>query len=497
MHLVNYRLLPLSTRDRKEVKNNNMKTWIKLVLLSVAVFLVGCKTQNINFTVPERTLPERYLNSLDTTNLGQIKWREYFTDAYLVSLLDSALEHNIDRKIALERIELANSTLMAAKGALLPTVSANFAPAIRRFGHYTMDGVGNATTEMHPGRIVPVNLPDYYVGLQSSWEVDIWKKLSNRRKSAYANVLASAEGGNFVTTSVVTEVSAAYYELITLDNELDIIIETIRNQEEVLDVVRYQKEAGRANELVLQQFKAQQLHTKTLERETLQRILETENRLNFLLGRYPQPISRNKEELFKDLPLEIAAGVPSQMLLNRPDVRAANLQVQASKFDVKAANAEFLPSLTITAGVGFQAYDPSLLFKTPMSMAYSLVGGLVAPLLNKSAIKARFNTAKSNQIIAMYEYQKSIINGYTEVLNELNKINAIREISDLKTLQSNELEKAVETSNELYTSAKATYMEVLLAQQNALQAKLDMVESHRKQRMAMVNMYKALGGGWK
>jgi multidrug efflux system outer membrane protein len=289
----------------------------------------------------------------------------------------------------------------------------------------------------------------------------------------------------------------AYYQLIALDNEQDILSETIRNQEEVLDVIRYQKEAGRANELVVQQFKAQQLNTKTLEREVMQSILETENRINFLLGRYPQPIERNKTLLFRDLPLEIASGVPSKMLLNRPDIRAANFQVQSSKFDVKAANAEFLPSLTLTAGIGYQAFNPKFLFTTPASLAYSLVGGLAAPLINKNAIQARFNTAKSSQIIAMYEYQKTILTGYTEVVNELSKINALREISELKTQQSQVLEQSVETSNELYTSAKATYLEVLIAQQNAIQAKLEMVESHRRQLMSSVNIYKALGGGWK
>lgn len=470
----------------------------KLLKLSwIILLLAGCKTQNINFTVPEKTLPERFQQYEDSTTIADIKWRDYFGDPSLEALIDTALASNLDLKIALERIELANASLLNAKGALKPTVSGNFTPAIRRFGLYTMDGAGNISTEMTPGKIVPVDLPDFYIGLQSSWEIDMWKKLRNRKNAAFSNFLASVEGANFVTTSLITEVATAYYQLIALDNEQDILSETIRNQEEVLDVIRYQKEAGRANELVVQQFKAQQLNTKTLEREVMQNILETENRINFLLGRYPQPIERTKTLLFRDLPLEIASGVPSKMLLNRPDIRAANFQVQSSKFDVKAANAEFLPSLTLTAGIGYQAFNPKFLFTTPASLAYSLVGGLAAPLINKNAIQARFNTAKSSQIIAMYEYQKTILTGYTEVVNELSKINALREISDLKTQQSEVLEQSVETSNELYKSAKASYLEVLIAQQNAIQAKLEMVESHRRQLMSSVNIYKALGGGWK
>lgn len=459
--------------------------------------MVGCTKQNINLSVNGKNLPKQFERYTDSTTIADIQWEDYFSDSHLVALIDTALANNPDLQIAFQRVELAKAGLLQARGALSPTVSANIAPAIRRYGLYTMDGAGNISTEMTPGKMVPKDLPDYYVGLQASWEIDIWKKLNNRKKSAVNQVLSSVEGTNLVTTNLITEIAIAYYELIALDNEQDILSETIRNQEEVLDVIRYQKEAGRANELVVQQFRAQQLNTKTLERQVLQSIIETENKINYLLGRYPQPISRNKDLLFKDLPAEVNSGIPAQMLLNRPDIRAAKYALESTKFDLKAANAEFLPSLNLTAGVGFQAFNPEYLFKTPASIAYSLVGGLTAPIINKKAIQARFNTAKANQLIAMHDYQKSILNGYTEVVNELTRINALREISDLKSLQSQVLEESVETSRELYSSAKATYLEVLIAQQNTIQAKLENVESHKKQLMASVNIYKALGGGWK
>jgi len=466
-------------------------------LIGLILLLAGCKTRNIHFTIPEQTLPVSFQRYADSTTIADMQWRDYFADRHLVTLIDTALTRNPDLNIALERIELANAGLLNARAALRPSVSGNISPALRRYGLYTMDGAGNISTEITPGKIVPTDLPDFYIGLQSSWEIDLWKKLSNRKNAAYSSFLASVEGARLVTTALISEIALAYYELIALDNEQEVLSETIRNQEEVLDVIRYQKEAGRANELVVQQFKAQQLNTRTLEREVMLKISETENRINFLLGRYPQPIERNKTLLFRDLPLEIATGIPSQMLLNRPDIRAANYQVQASRFDVKAANAEFLPGLTLTAGLGYQAFNPKFLLQTPASLAYSLVGGLTAPLINKKAIEARFSMAKSSQIIAMYTYQKAILNGYTEVVNELTRINALREISDLKTVQSQVLEESVETSSQLYASAKATYLEVLIAQQNAIQAKLEMVDSHKKQLMASIAIYKALGGGWK
>jgi multidrug efflux system outer membrane protein len=471
-----------------------MKKTIKIY--GFALLLASCKTQNIDLTIPQKKIPETFPAVSEGKRIAEISWKDYFADPLLVSLIDTALTGNQDMQIALERIEIANAGLLQAKGALKPVVSGQITPAIRRYGLYTMDGAGNISTYMTPGKIVPTNLPDFYIGLQSSWEIDIWKKLSNRKNAALSTYFSSMEGANFVKTALITEVALGYYELIALDNERDILSETIKNQEQVLEVVQHHKEAGRANELVVQQFKAQQLNTQTLEKEVIQRIVEVENRINYLLGRYPQPIERNKTQLYKELPSDLSAGIPSQLLLNRPDIRAANHQLQAARFDVKAANAEFLPSLTLTAGIGYQAFNPQYLFTTPASLAYSLVGGLIAPLVNKNAIKARFNTAKSSQIIAMYEYQKSILAGYTEVVNELSRINALKEISDLKTSQSKVLEESVETSNELYTSAKATYLEVLIAQQNAIQANLEMVESHKRQLMATVNIYRALGGGW-
>jgi multidrug efflux system outer membrane protein len=473
-----------------------MNSWLKYIGIMV-VLTTSCKVPQTAVNVGSKAIPDRFQTYADTNSVGNLSWRSYFGDPLLQALIDTALNNNLDKKVALERIQLANARLLGARGALLPTVSGNFAPALRRYGYYTMDGVGNATTDILPGKRVPENLPDFYIGLQTSWEIDVWKKLSNRKKAAYQQVLASMEGANFVQTRIVEEVALAYIELIALDNEKEILSETIRNQEEVLDVIRYQKEAGRANELVVQQFKAQQLNTQTLEREVYQQILEVENRMNVLLGRYPQPIVRNKELLFTELPTEIGTGVPVQVLNNRPDVKAAALEVQANRFDLEAARAEFLPSLTLTAGLGYQAFNPKYLLQTPTSLAYSLVGGLTAPLLNRKAIESRFSSAKSSQIMAIYEYQKALLTGYTEVVNELNRLRALYEISNLKTEQSQVLEASVETSNELYTSAKATYLEVLVAQQNAIQAKLEMVDSHRKQWMASVQLYKALGGGWK
>lgn len=468
--------------------------------LSMALLLAsvsGCGTLNTDLAIPEKEIPKTFPHQESTATIGHINWRHYFADPHLVNLIDTAIGNNLDLQIALQRIEMSRSSVKLANGALLPKVALNVGGGVQKFGLYTMDGAGNATTEITPGQIVPENLTDIYLGLQASWEVDIWGKLRNQRQSAISHYLSSIEGTNFVISNLVAEVAIHYNELLALDNELDIIRQTLQKQQEALDVIKLQKEAGRANELAVQQFNAQLLNSEVLEKQALQRIIETENRINFLLGRYPQPITRKKDILFQAVPQQISAGIPSQLLANRPDVREAEFQIEASKFDLKAAKAAFFPNFTITAALGYQAFNPEFLFQTPASLAYSLFGTLVAPLINMNALKAQFNTAKANQLTAMYHYQNTILNAYVEVANGLSNIQNLQKIHALKEQQSKVLKQSVDASNELYKSARATYLEVLIAQQSALQANLELIDVIKRQRLATVNIYKALGGGWK
>jgi len=464
----------------------------------LAVNLNGCASFDTNLSIPEKEIPASFQNQENAApSIAGINWRQYFADPLLVKLIDAAVANNIDLQMALQRIEVARSSVKLANGALLPKVDLNIGGGVQKFGLYTMDGAGNASTEITPGQIVPENLTDMFVGLQASWEVDVWGKLRNQRKAALSGYLSSIEGTNFVISNLVADVAIHYSELLALDNELDIIRQTVQKQQEALEVVKLQKEAGRANELAVQQFRAQLLNSQVLEKQTLQRITETENKLNFLLGRYPQPIERQKAVLFEAVPRQIASGVPSQLLANRPDVREAEHQIEATQFDLKAARAAFFPNFNIRATLGFQAFNPEFLFQSPASLAYSLFGTLVAPLINMNALKAQFNTAKANQLTAMHNYQKTILNGYVEVANELSNIRKLEQIHSEKKQQSEALKQSVEISDELYKSARATYLEVLIAQQNALQANLELIDVAKRQRISTVKIYKALGGGWR
>ncbi len=468
-----------------------------LIILFLVLIFNGCTGLKTDLAISKNEIPTSFQHKEDTTNIADIQWRDYFVDPHLHELIDTAIENNIDLQIALQRIENSRSSVRAATGALMPTMGLGVGTAIRRYGLYTMDGAGNATTDFKSGHIVPANLPDLFLGLQSSWEVDIWGKLQNQRSSAISKFLASIEGTSFVVSNLVADVAIYYNELRALDNELDIIRQTLHTQYESLEVVALQKEAGRATELAVELFKAQVLNTSILEKEVLQQIVVTENHINFLLGRFPQPIERTKGQYFTEIPHEISSGIPSQLLANRPDVREAEFQIEASKFDLKVAKASFFPSFNITASFGFQAFNPDFLFVAPASIAYTAVGTLVAPLINRNALHAQFNNAEANQLTAMYQYQKTILNAYVEVANELSNIHNLRKINVLKKQQNEVLQQSVETSHLLYRYGRASYLEVLIAQRNALQSNLELINFAKQQRIAAVKIYKALGGGWK
>lgn len=460
----------------------------------------GCSNLNTDLSITETPMPasfQEHRDKQDSAAVTHINWREYFADPHLLKLIDASVANNHDLQIALQRIETSRASVKLANAAMLPKVDLNIGGGVRKFGLYTMDGAGNASTEITPGNTVPDHLTDMFVGLQSSWEIDVWGKLENQRNAAASSYLSSIEAANFVISNLVADVAVYYNELLALDHELDIVRRTMEKEREALEVIKLQKEAGRANELAVQQFQAELLHTQVSEKNILRQIAETENKINYLLGRYPQAIERSKAVFFTETPHELSAGVPSQLLENRPDVRAAEHQIEASRFDLKAAKAAFYPNFNISATFGFQAFNPEFLFTTPASIAYSVFGQMIAPVINMKALEAQFNTAKANQLSAMYNYQKTILNAYVEVANQLSNIKNLQDINALKKQQSEALKQSVDVSNELYKSARATYLEVLIAQQSALQSNLELINVTKQQRISRINLYKALGGGWR
>lgn len=461
----------------------------------VSLTFTACTPTLVNKTA-NTAVPGSYNNSQDTTNAAKIQWKEYFTDPYLIALIDTALINNQELNITLQEVEISRNEVRDRKGEYLPFVGLQAAAEVEKAARYTRNGALEATTDIEPGKEMPEPLQDYLLGAFASWEVDVWHKLRNAKKAAAERYLSSIEGRNFMVTNLVAEIANSYYELLALDNQLEIVKRNIEIQSDVLKIVKLQKQATRVTELAVRRFEAQVLNTRSLQYNIQQQITVTENRINFLMGRYPRPIARNAQN-FNDLtPGAVYAGIPAQLLENRPDIKQAELELAASKLDVKVAKANFYPSLGITAGVGIQAFKPTYLLKSPESMLFSLAGDLAAPLINRNAIKATYYNASAKQIQAVYNYERTILNAYIEVANQLSNISNLDKRYDLKVQEVQALTQSISISNNLFRSARADYMEVLLTQREALESKFELIETRMQQMNARINIYRALGGGW-
>lgn len=472
-----------------------------IYLLLVATVLTGCKTTDLTTGSWNKKIPETYIASGDSTETSLKPWRELFFDPNLVSLIDSALVHNYDLKEALQKIEFSRAGIKFTKGIRLPEVGLYGAAGQRKFGEYTMDGVGNYDTQFSPNinnkQQIPNPLPDYYVGVQASWEIDLWGKLKNKKRAAASRFIASQYGRDLIVTNLIADVSSTYFELIALDQSMQILEENIALQQEALDIVKIQKEAGKANELAVEMLQAQLLGSKTIQAETKQKLVEAESRLNFLCGSFPKAILRDTAYYTKNTLATINTGVPSSLVKNRADIRQAETRLLAHNADVRSAKAAFYPTLTINAAVGLQSFTAMLLFESPASLAYNILGGLTAPVLNRRQLKADLMASRSEQKQAYINYEKAVVNGFTEVYIAVNNIKNTNDMYSLKNEEVKMLKQSIITSSELFKAGRANYLEIILAQKNALQSQLELVDYDKRQNTAIITLYRSLGGGWK
>lgn len=475
---------------------NNLNKHIVAVGLLLLLSLSSC-VPTMKLRTENKSVPSQYADSQDSTNTAQLKWQEFFTDPALNALIDTALENNQELNIMLQEVSIANNEVRARKGEYLPSVNLGAGAGIEKVGKFTSQGVSDEADEYEPGKHVPEHLQDYMFGFFANWEIDIWKKMRNKKQAAMYRYLASIEGRNFAVTRLVSELSNTYYELLALDNQLAIVKQNIEIQQNALKIVKLQKQAAKVTELAVKKFEAEVLKNRSLQFDIQQQIVEAENRINFLVGRFPQPVERNSDNFNALMPSMIQEGIPSQLLENRPDVKEAELQLMAAKLDVKAAKAEFYPSLSIRAGVGLNAFNLKYFITNPQSILYNVAADLMAPLVNRNGIKANYFSAGSKQVQAVYSYERTILGAYTEVANQLSMIDNLNNNYNLKSQQVDALNQSINISTSLFRSARADYMEVLMTQRDALEAKMELVETKKRQMNAMVNIYQALGGGWR
>lgn len=472
----------------------NLKGLLGLGLITA---WVSCKAPQKVTDSDMRTLPTTigHAGKGDSLSASVLRRTIFYQSSHLNALIDTVLAHNYDLKMATERIRLASAIVNQSRGLLYPQVNGQLIPSIRRFGLYTMDGAGNIVTEMQPGKLVPINLPDVYIGAQASWEADLWGKLRSRKKASLSRFYAGTEAKQLVATALVAETAMAYYELLAYDQELRLLDETIRLQQEALDMVRIQKETAVTNELAVQQFEVQLLDQQSLRLEIEQLITDTESRINLLAGRYQQWIPRDSS-FFTEYSLpNLQSGISAAQLFNRPDIRQAEYELGAADADIDAARAAFFPSLLMAGGVGLQGYRLDLLFRLPESIAYSLIGGLSAPLINRNQIKGEYEKSASLRQEALWNYRKTVTQAFLETNAELKRVENLQKIFDMKKREAEIISRSVSVSSELFRYGRANYVEVLLARQHSLRVNIELINTRKNQFLAAIRLYRVLGGG--
>lgn len=461
------------------------------------IFAIQSCIPSLVHKTENKSVPSSYNNTQDTNNTANVRWQGFLKDSYLTALIDTALSNNQELNIVMQEIQIAQNEVRARKGQYLPFVDVGVGAGVERASRYTRNGAVDENVVVGSGQKLPTPLSDLFLGATASWQVDIWKKLRNSKKSAVYNYLASKEGRNFMVTNLIVEISQSYYELLALDNQLINLQKNIDIQTNALETVRMEKNAARVTELAVRRFEAEIAKNKSHMYYIMQRITETENRINFLLGRFPQPVQRDAQVFHDMRPDSVKVGVPSQLLANRTDIRQSELELEAAKLDIKVAKANFYPMFNITAGLGYEAFNAKYFFSTPQSLLYTLAGSLVAPVVNRNAIKAEYSTANARQIQAAYHYERTILNAYTETANQISNINNLSKSYDWKSQQVDALTRSVNTSINLFKSARADYVEILLTQRDALESRMELIEIRKDQMNAAVKMYQVLGGGWK
>jgi NodT family efflux transporter outer membrane factor (OMF) lipoprotein len=446
---------------------------------------------------PAPDLPATFKGTTSPENSAQLGIAEFFNDPTLTRLLDQALVDNRELRILNEEVQIARNEILARQGAYLPFFTLGALAGLDKPSLFTPMGAAEDQLTYPPGKHFPDPLPNYNLGINLLWQVDIWRELRNARDAAAQRYVAANEKRNYFVTRLVNEVAENYYGLMARDKRLENLDQIIKFQKQSLELAtaRFKLPVGaKLGALPVKRFEAEINKNQSQLLITRQEIVQVENRINFLLNRFPQPVERNPARFF-DLTFPVSVGVPAQLLLNRPDVRQAERELQAAGLDIKVARAHFFPKAIITGGVGYQAFDPRYLFLTPEALIGGVAGQLVTPLINFKAIRAEYYTANAKQLQSVYNYQRVILNAYTEVYNRVSKVENYSKSIAFKKQQVEALSNAVDVAMLLFKNARVEYLDVLFAQRDLWDARFELIETRQEQLFAIVSVYQALGGG--
>ena len=470
-----------------------IKTLRILTVVAAGLVMQSCFTAK-NYKRPDIKAENLYRTEVaaqDSTSMADIAWDKMFTDPVLQQHIKTGLQNNFDIRIAIENINIAQASLKQARASYFPTLSAGADWTHQELSKNSQ--LGSLFSSQSGGR--RVNVDQYQLTGTLGWEADIWGKIRSGKRAANASYLQSIAANQAVKTQVITGIAAAYYQLLSLDAQLKLAQETLKNREESITTILALKDAGNVNEVGVKQTEAQKYATELIIEDLKNNIVILENYLSVLLGKPAGAIERSTLEA-QVLNPEIKLGYSASLLRNRPDVVAAEYNFISNFELTNVARANFYPTLRLTATGGLQTIDIKEWFSVN-SLFANIVSGITQPIFNQRQIRTRYEIAQAQQRQAYVDFEQALVNASREVSdaladynNETNKI-AIRE------KQVDALSKAAGYSDELLNYGMVTYLEVLTAKDNALNAQLNLIDNRYRQFEAIINLYKALGGGWK
>lgn len=422
----------------------------------------------------------------DTNSIAHYNWKQFFNDPTLTALIDEGLKNNFDLRIAIKNIDIAQSYLKQARVELGPS-----------FNIQAKAGVNDPSLNSLQGQAFSqhTTLNDFTLQGNFSWELDIWGKLRYQRKAALASYNQTLMSQLAVKSHLIASIANQYYLLLSLDKQREYIKTSVKNREESLTMMAALKKSGNITEVAVKQNEALLYTAQGMLADIELQIHLTENALSLFLGKSPSTFNRSSiDSVTISTPLNI--GVPIQLLSNRPDVMIAEQELRKNFETMHAAKANFYPSLQISASGGLNSMNFDQLFSAN-SLFASILGSLTQPIFNKRAIKTQYEVAKSKQEIALMSYEQSVLNAYKEVSDVLYSMQANDKKLIIKKQEESTLSIALNFSEQLQKQGMINYLEVIRAKESTLSAQIALTQLQYAKLKSTVDLYRALGGGWK
>jgi multidrug efflux system outer membrane protein len=466
----------------------------KFIYIALLLVLItgACKVSK-DIAKPADAAPAQFRNSssTDTVSIATLPYQDFFKEKAIRDLIDTALLNNYDMQIALKNIESAALLFRQSKLGNLPAVNLQVTANTNRPSDNSLNGL---TISQFAGS---THVEDYTASLGLSWEADIWRKIASQRNAAGAAYLQSEEARKAIQTRLVANIAQGFYSLIMLDTQLDIAKKNLALNDSTLNIIKMQFDAGQVTSLAIEQAQAQQLIAAGLVPQLEQRINLQENALSILTGAFPKTIARIGKLNELQIQEQTVTGFPSEMVSLRPDVKSAELELLKANARVGIAKASMYPSLTITATGGINSFKSSNWFNIPGSLFGIVAGGVAQPIFQRRQLKTQYDVAMVERERTVLQFRQSVLNAVGEVSDELIKVEKLKQQYAIADQRVTVVQRSLKNANLLFKSGMANYLEVINAQSNALQSELDLATIKTAQLNAAVELYRALGGGWR